>query len=72
MTPLAIQHSKLVEFLYELMRDKLPFGVVERLVRETEQGNCETMSFTNNHLAAYAVELANRLIADPPRPREAL
>jgi len=51
-------HEKLVSFLYELMRDHLPPGVVERLV----QNNQETpASLTNGYLAQYAKDLADRL-----------
>lgn len=51
--------SKLVSFLYTLLRDELPAGVVERLVRDAEVG--EKVTLTNGDLARYAVELADRL-----------
>lgn len=54
--------SALVSFLYDLMRDHLPAGTVERLVREAVPG---TTTYTNGWLANYASDLAQRL--DPPR-----
>ena len=51
--------SKLVSFLYELMRDHLPAGVVEHLVQEASQES--KVVYTNGWLAQYAQDLANRL-----------
>lgn len=52
-------NSKLVSFLYELMRDHLPVGTVEELVRASEQES--EVVYTNGWLAQYAEDLANRL-----------
>lgn len=62
--------SPLVAFLYELMRDQVPVGVVERIVLTDE--NARTAHdddpfeyvLTNGHLAAYAEEVAARLVGD--------
>ena len=51
-------NSKLVSFLYELMRDHLPPGKVEELVRASQDPDC---IYTNGWLAKYAQDLANRL-----------
>lgn len=51
-------NSKLVSFLYELMRDHLPTGKVEELVRAS---NDPDVTYTNGWLALYAQDLANRL-----------
>lgn len=52
-------NSKLVSFLYELMRDHLPAGTVEQLVQASEdESECV---YTNGWLAKYAEDLANRL-----------
>lgn len=51
--------DKLVSFLYELMRDHLPPGEVERLVRNSQEAG-DTL-YTNGWLAKYAEDLANRL-----------
>lgn len=49
----------LVTFLYILMRDHLPAGVVEEIVeRHTYH---EDMKYTNGWLAEYAKDLAARL-----------
>jgi hypothetical protein len=53
--------SRLASFLYSLMRDHLPLGVVEGLVHEAEQFSFATTVFSNEHLARYAIELAKRL-----------
>ena len=53
----------LVGFLYHVMRDHLPPGLVERLVRE-EHGVLES-NYTNGHLARYAKDLAKRLRRSP-------
>lgn len=51
--------SKLVSFLYELMRDHLPPGKVEEIVRASEGES--NVVYTNGWLAQYAQDLANRL-----------
>lgn len=49
-------------FLYDLLRDHLPAGVVETLVRASEDiGKDNPCTFTNGHLADYAKLLADRL-----------
>ena len=51
--------DKLTSFLYDLMRDHLPLGQVEMLVREAqEQGETR---YTNGWLAQYAHNPAERL-----------
>ena len=52
----------LQSFLYELMRDHLPGGFVEEMVRhvEAEIPNYP-LRYTNGHLAKYAKLLADRL-----------
>jgi hypothetical protein len=66
----SINHKgKLVDFLYTLMRDHVPAGNVERLVREAEQGEFyrddsipgDYNEYTNGWLAKYAIDLADRL-----------
>jgi hypothetical protein len=52
-------NSKLVSFLYELMRDHLPIATVEELVRASEDE--PNVVYTNGWLAQYAQDLANRL-----------
>jgi hypothetical protein len=51
--------SKLVSFLYELMRDHVPPGVVEKLVQDSQMVE---VKYTNGWLARYAEDLANRLV----------
>jgi hypothetical protein len=48
-----------VSFLYELMRDHLPAGTVERIVRNSL--GADRTTFTNGYLAKYAEDLADRL-----------
>lgn len=56
--------DRLVSFLYDLMRDHLPAGVVERLVREA----AAPITMTNGYLARYATDLALRLQRFPDGP----
>lgn len=59
--------DEVVAFLYELMRDHVPCGVVERIVqvqedcrlRRGERGMVYELS--NEHLARYAQELRVRM-----------
>ena len=51
-------NSKLVSFLYELMRDHLPPGKIEELIRASQEPD---VTYTNGWLAKYAQDLANRL-----------
>lgn len=50
--------SKLVAFLYDLMRDHLPHGVIERLLRDNENPKA---CYTNGWLAQYAQYVAEEL-----------
>lgn len=52
-------NSRLVSFLYDLMRDHLSVGTVEELVREAEDE--PDVNYSNGWLASYAKDLANRL-----------
>jgi len=51
----------LASFLYELMRDHLPVGVVAGIVGNSP--NIETV-YTNQHLARYATGLADMLLEE--------
>lgn len=51
--------DQLVAFLYDLMRDHLPIGTVETLVRG--QKGYKSFTFTNGWLAKIAEDMANRL-----------
>lgn len=51
----------LTSFLYVLMRDELPVGKVEILVREIESEKGMKAVYTNGWLAKYAHNLANKL-----------
>lgn len=52
--------ERLVGFLYILLRDHVPAGVLERLVAEEEQTR-PPYQFSNGWLAQYAKDLAARL-----------
>lgn len=54
-------HSRLVTFLYLLMRDKLPAGTVAECVQETEKSENPEFILSNGHLGKYAEELADRI-----------
>lgn len=51
-------NDPLVSFLYELLRDHLPAGTVEALVRNSHSDN---WTYTNGYLANYAIDIAKRL-----------
>jgi hypothetical protein len=51
--------SKLVSFLYDLMRDHLTAGQVEELIRDATEVE---VAYTNGWLAGYAQDVANRLV----------
>jgi hypothetical protein len=51
-------NDRLTSFLYELMRDHLPLGVVEKLVCDSMESD---VAYTNGWLAKYAEDLAKRL-----------
>lgn len=58
--------SRLTTFLYELMRDHVTPGVVEKIVstdEEASEEDDEPVEFvlSNYHLGAYADEIARRL-----------
>lgn len=52
-------HDALTEFLYTLMRDHLPVGVVAEVV--TDSGSTKPVVYTNGWLAQYAHYLASKL-----------
>lgn len=52
-------NDKLISFLYELMRDHIPPGVIEEICCNSIN-NCDTI-YTNGYLAKYAEDLATRL-----------
>jgi ATP-dependent Clp protease ATP-binding subunit ClpA len=54
----------LVTFLYLIIRDHLPAGTVEAVVREVSNDQQPT-TFTNGYLAQYAQDLAERLQPPP-------
>ena len=51
--------SKLVSFLYELIRDHVPAGVIEGVVHNSTLN--PDVTYTNGHLANYAQDIAARL-----------
>jgi len=60
-----MSNEALKAFLYDLMRDHLPVGVVWRLVQDNE-GVYPPVKYTNEALASIAEDLAKRLSKGPP------
>lgn len=58
--------NKLQAFLYLLMRDELPTGAVVKVVNQVTAMPPEEVTYTSEHLAAYAKQLAERLLSTPP------
>lgn len=54
-----VKGNKLSAFFYLLLREKLPVGVVEKMVDEAEE--VTEAEFTNGYLGNYAKLLAKRL-----------
>ena len=53
----------LTVFLYTLMRDYLPCGTIELIIRDhVEKADGKQSEFSNPHLATYAREIAERLV----------
>lgn len=60
-----ITTSQLASFLYQLMRDEVPVGTVEKLVQESETcGEPSPHALSNDLLGQYAEDLAKRLTAN--------
>lgn len=67
MTQMPIDNEDaLTAFLYTLMRDHVPAGVVEKLTQEGEKAP-PPYAFSNAFLAQYATELARRIRFTMPR-----
>lgn len=60
----------LQRFLYMLIRDEVPFGKIERLIREVEKTSEMTVTFSEPRMAEYASSLAQRLSAVTSKPQE--
>ena len=57
----------LINFLYVLLRDHLPSGVVEGImVNHVEKARGRTRSYSNPHVEAHAREIAERLLRRAP------
>jgi hypothetical protein len=52
--------SRLVAFLYELMRDHVTPGILENIMRSTD-GEATGYRLSNGYLAMYAEDLMRRL-----------
>ena len=72
------QHvTLLTAFIHDLIRDHLPVGKVERMVRDIEDkilnircdgtlpGAIETIDYENAHMEALAAKLAKRILGVP-------
>jgi len=59
-------------FFYDLLRDHLPAGTVEAVLREAEAYAHEELEFSNQHLARYAKEVRHRLDVAVQRNRKSV
>lgn len=57
----VICSNKLVDFLYNLMRDHLPTGIVMRAASQVSE---EPVTYTNGWLANMSKDIANQLMSD--------
>ena len=53
--------DRLTSLIYDLLRDHLPAGTLERLVRDLEQ-HPGPFKFSNGWLATYAEDLSQRIM----------
>ncbi len=56
-----VTNEALTNFFYLLLRDYLPAGDVENIVRAVEKGDGKTKVLSNFHLASYAEDLTTRI-----------
>jgi hypothetical protein len=66
----ATNKKNLVAFFYQLIRDHMPLGEVEKLVRENEIPPEDAVVFTNGYLARYAQECVARLMAEEGKVKD--
>jgi hypothetical protein len=62
--PTTVKDTKvkvLTAFLYDLLRDELPAGKVEGMVREAEKCRGKEIRYTTGPLAELALSIAHRL-----------
>lgn len=63
--------DRTIAFLYTLIRDHMPAGMLEEIITEMEEadarnkGEATEYLFSNDFVAAYAVEIAARLRGEP-------
>ena len=63
-------NAKLKCFLYLLMRDELPCGVVARIVQEISKSGKKIFIYSNKGLAEYADEVTRELIEEKELDKE--
>ena len=51
----------LTAFLYTLMRDEIPVGKLEKIIKDLEDNNVENVQYSNGWLTEYANDLEKRL-----------
>ena len=62
-------HSFLAEFLYDLMRDHVPVGVIEKIMVANNDSTGKKL-YSNGFLARYAKDVANRLLEKETKDAE--
>ena len=56
----------ITSFIYELIRDYVPAGVVEKVIKNIENEGCQEITYEDQYVSRYAEELANRLASVKP------
>lgn len=62
-----MKDGRVKSFFYLLLRDVVPFGVVEKILAELDQLRSEP-TFSEEHMATYAETLMRRLMSPDPAP----
>jgi hypothetical protein len=55
-------NEQLQSFIYILLRDYLPAGIIEKIMRDHVEKTASGVDFCNHYLADYAAEITDRLM----------
>jgi len=58
-----VKKGKLIAFFYRLLRDEIPAGCIEIIIKEISKNKDETYEYSNNMLADYAEDIVKRLLS---------
>ena len=56
------RQTKLTAFLYLMMRDHLPTGIIAKIVLDIDELEIDKIEYSNDHLKALAEDYAKRIL----------